>query len=224
MRFYRSTLLRGLAVSVSALVMNGLALPAFAKEPTATVGLVEKAPEGVRAVKTDRGFMIPYTVKMSDAVSFEMVPIPGGKIKVGSPSSEKGRNEDEGPQVEVEVAPFWMAKCEVSWAEYKLYMTTIELFITPDGVRAEAVNDKNKADAVTAPSKLYEPTYTFEYGEDPQLPAVTMSQFAARQYTKWLSKKSPEGLVYRLPNEAEWNMPAALGQRPRIRSATIRRS
>ena len=36
-------------------------------------------------------------------VQYEMVPIPGGKFKLGSPAAEKGRKPDEGPQVAVEI-------------------------------------------------------------------------------------------------------------------------
>ena len=66
--------------------------------------------------------MKPYTetIPGSDA-KFEMVPIPGGKFLMGSPANEDDRAEDEGPQVEVEIAPFWMGKCEVTWDEYELW-------------------------------------------------------------------------------------------------------
>jgi formylglycine-generating enzyme required for sulfatase activity len=62
-------------------------------------------------------------------------------------------------------------------------------------------------DAVTAPTALYDPSSTYESGEEPNLPAVTMTPFAARQYTKWLS--SLVGREYRLPSEAEWFRAAA---------------
>jgi formylglycine-generating enzyme required for sulfatase activity len=32
-------------------------------------------------------------------VTFEMVPIPGGTFRIGSPESERGRKKDEGPQI-----------------------------------------------------------------------------------------------------------------------------
>jgi formylglycine-generating enzyme required for sulfatase activity len=193
---------------VSTSLLGGLV---YSAEPVSSIGIVEKAPEGVRSVKTERGFMVPYTVKLTDKVSFEMIPIPGGKFKLGSPNSEKGRAADEGPQVEVTIKPFWMAKYETSWEVYKVYMADIELFMKPDNIRAVPLAADNAADAVTAPSRLYEPTYTFEYGEDPKLPAVTMSQFAARQYTKWLSNRTTENAIYRLPNEAEWEYACRAG-------------
>jgi formylglycine-generating enzyme required for sulfatase activity len=55
---------------------------------------------------------------------------------------------------------------------------------------------------VTAPTELYDPSFTFEYGEEDDQPAVTMTLYAAKQYTKWLSRVT--GAQYRLPTEAEW--------------------
>lgn len=172
-------------------------------------GISTKPEPGVRAVKAGNVYLVPYTVKLASDVSFEMIPVPGGKFKLGSPDGEKDRQADEGPQVEAHLAPFWIGKCEVSWAEYKLYMATVDQFLSPDGKTTQALTAENAADAVTAPSKLYEPTYTFEHGEKPFLPAVTMSQFGARQYTKWLSGKM--GTIFRLPNEAEWEYACRAG-------------
>ena len=45
-------------------------------------------------------------------LSIPMVLIKGGEFKMGSPKSEKGRNEDEGPIHPVMVDDFWMSNLE----------------------------------------------------------------------------------------------------------------
>ncbi|MCA9268646.1 MAG: formylglycine-generating enzyme family protein, partial [Planctomycetales bacterium] len=174
------------------------------------LGLVKEKPAQGPYVETDRGYMIPYTTKLPGSdVTMEMIPIPGGVLTVGSPQSEKGRTADEGPQFQVKIDPLWVGKTEVNWAQYKEFMKLYDAFkrFQIEGVRK--ITDDNKADAITAPTKLYEPDFTFEYGERPEQAAVTMTQYAAKQYTKWLSLVS--GNCYRLPTEAEWEYAARAG-------------
>ncbi|HMO15433.1 MAG TPA: formylglycine-generating enzyme family protein [Pirellulaceae bacterium] len=174
---------------------------------------------GISAIRPQEGhfvelpdgrFMVPYSVTIpgSDVV-FEMVPIPGGTFKIGSPSDEAERNDDEGPQVEIAIEPFWMGKHEITWAEYKLFMRLDEVFkaFNTEGIRQ--VSEDREIDAVTAPSGLYDPSFTYFAGDDPATPAATMSQFAAKQYTKWLSLTA--GGFYRLPSEAEWEYACRAG-------------
>src|SRR6186997_1694885 len=66
----------------------------------------------------------PYTeIIERDGVkaNFEMLPIPSGSFLMGSPASEKGRKDAEGPQHPVAIKPYWMGKCEVTWAEYDVF-------------------------------------------------------------------------------------------------------
>ena len=173
-------------------------------------GLVQDPPQQGPRVKTERGYMIPYRTKIpGTSLIFEMMPIPGGKFLLGSPDSEAGRKSDEGPQVEVVVPPFWMAKTEVTWGEYKAFMALNEDFRDLHRREIRLVTDDRKSMAVTAPSEPYDLTFPFAKGNDPRLPAVTMSQFAAKQYTKWLSLLT--GQSYRLPTEAEWEYACRAG-------------
>src|SRR5262249_54372205 len=96
-----------------------IARSANAEAPTALVVPNSKA--------TSEADMKPYQDKLSDTeVVFDMLPIRGGKFKMGSPDSEKSRKSDEGPVHEVEVAPFWMGKYEVTWDEYEVFMFSLD--------------------------------------------------------------------------------------------------
>ena len=140
-----------------------------------------------------------------------MIPIPGGRFTMGSPNRQHRDHPDEGPQFRVEVEPFLMGRCEVTCAEYELFARRYhDLAGVPD--RAPIPKDR-LADAVTYPTPLYEleagPMIDKAGGRAPEMPAVFMSQFDARQYTKWLSKKT--GRFYRLPTEAEWEYACRAG-------------
>jgi formylglycine-generating enzyme required for sulfatase activity len=154
--------------------------------------------------------MVPYTVTIPGTdVSFEMIPVPGGTFQLGSPESESDRTEDEGPQLTVTVDPMWVAKTEVTWAQYKQFMQLYGVFKEFESQSKRLVTDDNRVDAITAPTELYDPTFTYEHGEDPAQPAVTMTQYAAQQFTKWLSRIT--GQQFRLPTEAEWEYAARAG-------------
>jgi formylglycine-generating enzyme len=175
-------------------------------------GLVKDKPASGPFVETDRGYMVPYTATIpGTGVTFEMIPIPGGEFLLGSPDSEPGRDADEGPQVRVTTRPFWMQKNEIRWIEYKEFMALYNIFKKFEAGKIRLVTDTNTIDVITAPTELYEPTFTFEFGEDPELPAVSMTLYAARQYTKWMSAVT--GQQYRVPTEAEWEYAAEGGSK-----------
>lgn len=187
--------------------------PVIAHPPADRVGISSDKPaEGPFVELPDGKFMIPYTAKIPGTnVEFTMLPIPGGKFKMGSPESEEDRNDDEGPQVEVTVEPFWLGKFEVTWAEYKKYMKMEELYgrFHAEGKRNPTDQQLGDLDVITAPSQLYDPSFTYGAGGEPTQAAATISQFAAKQYTKWLSLMSDD--FYRLPYEAEWEYACRAG-------------
>ncbi len=142
-----------------------------------------------------------FTVKMTDRVSFDMIAIPGGTYMMGSPTTEKDRDPNEGPQHPVTLKPFWIGKCEVTWDEYDLY------WMKKQGAEKPKDLQDKTADAVSKPTPPYADE-TFGHGRDNQ-PALCMTIHAAMNYCKWLSAKT--GKLYRLPTEAEWEWACRAG-------------
>lgn len=148
-----------------------------------------------------------YTERIpATEVTFDMVPIPGGRFLLGSPPDEPQRGDDEGPQVEVEIEPFWMGKHEVTWEEYELWAMGYDA-LRREGAGTGGDAWDRLADAITRPTKPYS-DMTFGMGKT-RCPAICMSHLAARVYTKWLSAKT--GRYYRLPTEAEWEYACRAG-------------
>ena len=137
-------------------------------------------------------------------LKIEMIPIQGGTYTIGSPADEEGRNQDEGPQRQVSIAPFWMGKFEVTWEEFDQYA------FEP---RREAQAGQRPTRKSPRPTRSPSPTtpyadMTFGMGKE-GYPAICMTQFAAKMYCKWLSAKT--GRYYRLPTEAEWEYACRAG-------------
>ncbi|MDG2013000.1 MAG: SUMF1/EgtB/PvdO family nonheme iron enzyme [Pirellulaceae bacterium] len=189
------------------------ALPVFAQD-TLPKGIVKEKPSEGFFVETDQGFMVPYTETIPGTdTKFEMIPIPAGTFHIGSAEDEEDRSDDEGPQICIEVAPFWMGKHEVTWGEYKRYMDLHDQFKAFQEQGLREITESNEIDAVTAPSTLYDPSFTYDAGDGENEPAATMTQYSAKQYTKWLSILTDD--FYRLPGEAEWEYACRAGTKTR---------
>lgn len=132
------------------------------------------------------------------AVRFRMVAIPAGSFLMGSPFSETGREEDEGPQKQVKIGAFWMGEHEVTFAEWDAFFKNMDVPQT----KAIAV------DAVSRPTAQYI-DLTWGMGRDDRQPTNSMSQSAAIMYCKWLYNQT--GVFYRLPTEAEWEYACRAG-------------
>jgi formylglycine-generating enzyme len=136
-------------------------------------------------------------------VSFDMVAIPGGSFKMGSPDNEPLRKPDEGPVRKVTLTKFWMAKTEVTWDEYLAFFRATGSQGRTEGQKIV----KKNVDAISGATPPWgAPDQGWGKGAHP---AITMSWHAASVYCQWLSKVT--GKKYRLPTEAEWEYACRAG-------------
>jgi len=112
----------------------------------------------------------------------EMVVIPAGSFRMGSPEGESGRSEDEGPVHTVTFErPFAIARHEVAFDEWDACVR--------DGSCRHKPDDEG-------------------WGRG-RRPVINVSWKDAKEYVQWLSRKT--GQDYRLPSEAEWEYAARAG-------------
>jgi formylglycine-generating enzyme required for sulfatase activity len=138
-----------------------------------------------------------------------MVAIPAGKFVMGSPGTEPGRFDTEGPQHPVSVRAFALGKYDVTNAEFLKFLE--ETAYQP------AACDPVLGLSWQSPGggRAYPPGQT----DSPRGPAVCLSWNDAEAFIAWLngkvrraggSVKKGEG-PYRLPSEAEWEYASRAG-------------
>jgi formylglycine-generating enzyme required for sulfatase activity len=164
--------------------------------------IAEKAQQGANQSFDSYEGEVPST-----GAKYSMIALPGGQYRMGSPPSESQREEIEGPQVNVQVAPFWIGKFEVTWDEYEPFMIT-QVDRKKTGARVQYDPEKDSLlDAVSQPTPPYV-EMSFGMGQK-GFPAISMTQHAANKYCQWLSVQT--GHFYRLPTEAEWEYACRAG-------------
>ncbi|WP_038296571.1 MULTISPECIES: SUMF1/EgtB/PvdO family nonheme iron enzyme [Nostocales] len=112
---------------------------------------------------------------LGNGVTLEMVSIPGGSFKMGSPSREKSRNPNESPQHDVNVPAFFMGRFEVTQEQYQQVMGTNPSNFKGKKLLVESVSWN---DAVEFCNKLSQKT-----GRKYRLPSEAEWEYACRAGT-----------------------------------------
>jgi formylglycine-generating enzyme required for sulfatase activity len=131
----------------------------------------------------------------------EMVLVPSGRFMMGSPASEEGRFNSEGPQHSVTIAdPFAVGKFALTRAEFEAFVKAAkhpmsESCYTMNGTELKEAKGKSFRDPGFAQADNH--------------PAVCVSWDDAKAYVAWLSKTTAKD--YRLLTEAEREYVARAG-------------
>jgi formylglycine-generating enzyme required for sulfatase activity len=136
------------------------------------------------------GFFLTYPAQSQQLN--EMIRIEGGTFIMGSPSNEQGRNSSEGPQHQVTVSSFYIAKFPVTQTEYQEIIGR-----NPSHNKGPAlpVEQVNWFEAVEYCNKLSE--------KEGLTPVYTVNG----NNVTW----NIEADGYRLPTEAEWEYACRAG-------------
>ena len=131
----------------------------------------------------------------------EMVVVPAGRFRMGSPDDEEGRFGDEGPVHEVTItAPLAVGKYEVTRGEFGAFVAAIG---HSTGDTCHTYEDgswsKRQGRSWQKPG----------YAQADRHPVVCVSWEDAQAYVRWLSAVTDER--YRLLSESEWEYAARSG-------------
>ncbi|ACL04320.1 protein of unknown function DUF323 [Desulfatibacillum aliphaticivorans] len=116
------------------------------------------------------------------ATGMEFVWIPGGCFTQGTPTTERGRYHDEGPQRKICVDGFWMGRTEVTNLQFRHYKITHDSM----AFKGHSLN----AD---------------------QQPVVYVSWRDAMAFCDWLTEQSGFKHSYTLPTEGQWEYACRAG-------------
>jgi formylglycine-generating enzyme required for sulfatase activity len=139
-----------------------------------------------------------------------MVGIPAGSFVMGSPASEHGRFDSEGPQHSVSVRAFALGKFDVTSDEFLI-------FLRDTGYQPRPCNRiLNMGWRSPGGGVAYPP---LNEAEPPRWPAVCLDWRDADAYIAWLNARARRAHPdlarrsgpYRLPSEAEWEYAARAG-------------
>ena len=116
-----------------------------------------------------------FSENLGSGATLDMVAIPGGRFVMGSPHTEVGRSDDEGPQRTVNISPFFMGKYPVTQEQYQAVMGN-----NPSNFKGakRPVENVNWDDAVKFCQKLSEKT-----GKTYRLPSEAEWEYACRAGT-----------------------------------------
>ncbi|UXI69800.1 SUMF1/EgtB/PvdO family nonheme iron enzyme [Tahibacter amnicola] len=154
----------------------------------------------------------PYLDRSGNAPP--VVVVPTGRFLMGSPESEEGHRETEGPQREVVITSgFALGRTEVTVAEFREFVRAASYVTTAEKEGHSSVYDENSGRMADGAGITWQNDYRGKRAQD-NLPVVHVSWADAVAYLEWLSART--GKRYRLPSEAEFEYALRAGSTTRF--------
>jgi len=177
----------------------------------ASAPVAEAPPPQGRGLRLAEKYTETVRTQSGEKLSFEMVLIPAGSFLMGSPAGEAGRSENEGPQHQVRLDPFYLCTTETTLelflAYYQETVSAKKDFVeTEQAKKAAEQASSSDVDAITGPTPVYG---DLTMGYSGKHPGIGMTWHNAMTFCRWLSNKT--GKQYRLPTEAEWEYACRAG-------------
>jgi formylglycine-generating enzyme required for sulfatase activity len=132
---------------------------------------------------TSWGYAEPLSMEGEESIALDMIAIPGGRFRMGAPESESKSTNDERPQHEVTLSPFYLSRYPIIQVQWRIVAgyEPIDRELDPD------------------PSRF----------KGDRRPVEKVSWYDAQEFCQRLSQKT--GWLYRLPSESEWEYSCRAG-------------
>jgi len=137
----------------------------------------------------------------------EMVVVPEGTFRMGSPTREIGRNDNEEPRRQISIKPLAIGRFEVTRGQFADFVNTTRREMTNGcWLWTGARDDEGRPFAEWRSERSWlDPGFA----QSDNHPVTCVSWNDARAYLQWLSTTT--GKRYRLLTEAEWEYAARAG-------------
>lgn len=137
-----------------------------------------------------------------DGQSPEMVVLPVGSYRMGSPEGEEGRRSYEGPRHQVTFSNgFAVSRTEITVGEFRQFVEATGYTTDAERSGSSSIYSEDSG-RVERRDGIYWIHDFHGDRADANLPVIHVSWNDARAYAQWLSDQT--GQSYRLPSEAEW--------------------
>ena len=144
----------------------------------------------------------------------DMVVIPAGGFRMGSPRDESGRQGNEGPLHSVRFERgFAAGRSEVTLAQFRAFVRASGYRPTSRSRRGSTVYDENSGSMVERGSATWESDYTGKRADSDDLPVIHVAWHDAQAYAQWLASETGQG--YRLLSETEFEYLLRAGSQTR---------